>query len=344
MTKLLLDAIKNPLQKKVPAWFMRQAGRYLPEYRQIRQSFKTLHMFKTPEIAEEISLQPIRRFPSLDACIVYADILLIPDALGLELDFVEGEGPVFKKRMFRDVDILENSIETLGYVYETIRRVKPQLPPHVTMLGFAGAPFTVAAYMLEGKSPKGNLGDLKRFIYENESTFHKIMEKLTLETIVYLEHQIEAGVEAVQIFESFAGYISERDYALYCLPYTKAIINKIKTKVPVIHFLGASAHLQEHIFELGADVLSVDWHQNLASLIPKAKKENLVLQGNLDPSLLFAEKSVLQGEVEYLLNLKKNHQFKYIFNLGHGITPSTPIESIELCLNLISDYNRKTDM
>lgn len=347
MQKILLTAANGQQTEKTPLWLMRQAGRYLPEYREIRKEHNTLSMFQTPKIATEITLQPLKRF-SLHGAILYADILLIPHAMGLGLSFVEKEGPVFEKtiRNENDLKIIQEAIKNrdelifkLKYVAETVSLVKPQLNSNVTMLGFAGAPFTVASYMIEGKSSKGDFLETKKLMFHKPNIFHGLMQCLTSVTIDYLQMQIQAGVEVVQLFESWSGAIDAFFYKEFCFPYVKQIIDAIKKHVPVILFMGQGALLNEQVLELKPSVYSVDWRQNLSSVATKFSGSGIALQGNLDPFLLFAPKSLLKEKVEECLKVGRAYKHGYIFNLGHGLHQTTPIENVELVSNTISNYS-----
>lgn len=362
--KSLLNAAQGIPQKKIPLWFMRQAGRYLPEYREIRKTHDTLTMFKTPAIASEITLQPLRRF-NLDGAILYADILLIPDALGVGLKFVTGEGPKIAHTIrsasdlkhLQDAENIPKLIERLSYVGETLSQVIPKLDEHVTMLGFAGAPFTVASYMVEGGSgSKNEFHEIKKLIATEPTTVHTLMDILTNITIAYLQMQIQSGAEVLQLFESWSGVLNSNEYAEFCLPYVAKIIKAIKPQVPVILYLGTSAHLVDQVIALNEDsipnVLSVDHHLQLsvvsnkiiiANYLHNEKSQHLneslkkiALQGNLDPNLLFATKAEIEPAVKACLDAGQKHPYGYIFNLGHGINQHTPIENVEYVVELVN--------
>jgi uroporphyrinogen decarboxylase len=345
--KPLLMAAQGLRPKHTPQWLMRQAGRYLPEYRAIRSQNDTLTMFKTPRIAAEITVQPLRRFPTLDAAIVYADILLIPDALGLGLQFVQGEGPVFSRpiRSESDVQWLEDQAADVGavmakldYLGETLQLVKPQLAPEVTLIGFAGAPWTVASYMLEGQSAHGEFHTSKLFMLQHPSLFERVMEVVTNLTITYLERQVSAGAEILQLFESWGGALTPAQYARFCAPYSQRIIAALKPKVPVIHFVGESAGLLPEVLATQADVLGVDWRQDLARVGHAARGKVRALQGNLDPLILHASQRELQSALEQILTSgQKLEDLGYIFNLGHGIRQTTPVENVAF----VTDFVRK---
>lgn len=347
MEKILLHAANGNKTSKTPVWLMRQAGRYLPEYRKYRQQYDTLTMFKTPSIAAEITMQPIRRFP-LDGAIIYADILLIPDAMGLGLSFVEKEGPHFQKTVrseddlkpvFSAIENMDTLIQKLSYVSETIERVKQQLNPNVTLLGFAGAPFTVASYMIEGKSSRGEFLETRKLLYSDPKTFHALMDCVTQATISYLKMQIKSGVEVIQLFESWSAAITSAQYREFCLPYTKKIVAEISKEIPVICFFGQGADLTSQVLEINPHVYSVDWRQDLESVSKQFSNHKIALQGNLDPALLYAPKNVIQEKLDVCLAAGQKHPHGYIFNLGHGITQHTPVENVEYLVNAIRNTN-----
>ena len=346
MEKNLLLAAQGKKTNKIPLWFMRQAGRYLPEYREIRKENKTLSMFKSPQIASRITLQPLERFP-LDGAILYADILLIPDAMGLGLDFVEKEGPVFQKkiRSFEDLKIVKESIENidqfiqkLNYVGETLSLVKPQLQNDVTLLGFAGAPFTVASYMIEGKSTKGEFLETKKLMFQKPTVFHELMQTLTTTTIAYLKMQISRGAEVIQLFESWSGAVDSNFYKEYCFPYVQQIISEIKKTTPVILFLGQGSQLKKQVLELNPSVYSVDWRQNLEEVAQEFSGSGIGLQGNLDPLLLYGSQDLLGQKIDSCLKVGANYKHGYIFNLGHGIHQGTPLENVEFMVKKVKGF------
>ncbi len=348
MNKILYDAAMGKKTEKVPLWLMRQAGRYLPEYREIRQRHPTIEMFKSPKIATEITLQPLRRF-NLDGAILYADILLIPDALGLELSFIEKEGPKFAKTIRSETDLkivltnaenIDKLIDKLSYVGETLECVKSQLDSKVTLLGFAGSPFTVASYMIEGGSAKGEFFECKKFMFNEPKTFHALMDTLTNVTIAYLKMQIQAGAEVIQLFESWSGALSTEQYQTFCLPYTKKIITEIKKYAPVIQFFGQGAHLINYLIEINPNVYGIDWRQNIAEISKQLANTNIAIQGNLDPLLLYAPSELLIENLDRCLKAGTNHPNGYIFNLGHGCTQHTPLEKVAELVNYVNQFKR----
>lgn len=333
--KPLLAAAYGLKPSWTPMWMMRQAGRYLPEYRAIRTRHPTLEMFQTPQIAAEITLQPLKRFP-LDGAILYADILLIPDALGLGLTFVTNEGPKFTnvvrdnaglqkiREMASDMPAFLNRLK---YVAETLDLVCKSLPTQTTMLGFAGAPFTVASYVIEGGSSHGEFLQTKKLMFKNPEIMHGILEVLTTTTIAYLNMQIDHGAEVVQLFESWGGALTPDQYAEFCAPYSRRILESVEKRIPAIHFVGESAGILPEVLEVPSRVFSVDWRQDLGRV--SALTPNRVLQGNLDPLLLHGNLDNLEKRVNTVLKKGRAHPGGYIFNLGHGIQKETPIEHVE---------------
>jgi len=318
-----------------PVWFMRQAGRYLEEYRRLRERYGMLELCRTPDLAAEVTLQPIRRF-DLDAAIIFADILLPLDAMGVRFDFARGEGPVIEKpvRTPRDVrDLLVDGAESrLEYVYQAIDIVRSKLPARTALIGFAGAPFTVASYMIEGGHSRHFVAT-KLLMYEQPDTWDLLMKKIAQVTTGYLLKQIQAGAQVVQLFDSWVGCLSRQDYLDFVFPYSRSILSEIrKTGVPAIHFgTGTSAFL-DAMHKAGSTVLGVDWRIELAD-VWKWLGDRTVLQGNLDPVALLGPKDVLAERVNRILDQAGGRL--HIFNLGHGILPQTPLDSVELVIELI---------
>lgn len=342
--KPLLVAACGQKPKHTPLWLMRQAGRYLPEYREIRTKHDTLTMFKTPKIAAEVTLQPLRRF-ELDAAILYADILLIPEALGMGLNFVQGEGPVFARTVRNESDLAwlqkqaedaKSILTKLSYVGETLELVKPQLARDVTLIGFAGAPFTVASYLVEGGSAHGEFIETKKLMYQNPSVLHGVLEVLTTLTVDYLNMQIGAGIEIMQLFESWGGALTPQQYAEFCAPYSTRILNAVSHKIPTIHFVGESAGLLPEISQVPSTVFSVDWRQRLARVSPQFVDR--ALQGNLDPLSLFGIKKHIEPRLQEVLQEGNTHPGGFIFNLGHGIHRETPLETVGWLVSKVHEF------
>lgn len=344
--KPLCRAAKGENVWPPPCWLMRQAGRYLPEYRAFREKADTLTMFKTPAIAAEITLQPLRRYSQLDAAIVYADILLIPDAMGLGLHFVKGEGPKFTHPIRTNADWNATQqrnndhkviIDKLSYVAETLTKVKPHLAPHQALLGFAGAPFTVASYMVEAGGTSGTLLETKKLCFQNPSLMHELLNKVTDITIDYLNMQIDVGIDALQLFESWGGALAPHEYQEFAAPYADRVLKAVSQRVPTIHFVGESAGILSAATQVHSDVFSVDWRQDLQNVMTHCQQKGIHkgLQGNLDPLLLHATPEKLEKEARTLLTKAKSWGHGYIFNLGHGIHLETPVEAVAHLLKVV---------
>jgi uroporphyrinogen decarboxylase len=338
-----LKACRRESVDRPPVWMMRQAGRYLPEYRKVREEKSTLEMMKDPETACAITLQPVERL-GVDAAILYSDILIVPEAMGMKLDFVKDRGPVFEKpvRSSKEVSSLNEAQvpSRCPFVYQAIELTKQKLPPDFPLLGFAGAPFTVGAYMAGGDgSYDGNC--LKKLAWENETTFHQLMEKVTAATIDYLSGQVAAGVDAVQLFDTWAGTLSPEDYATFALPYEREILNAVReTGVPTILYIKGGAHLFEKMLDSGADVLSIDWRMSLstARLLSAGKA---AIQGNLDPAELYAPAARIEEAVARMI-AEWGKGPGYIINLGHGIMQDVPVAHAKAFVEAAKKYGPRT--
>jgi len=335
----LIEEKKN--LTKTPIWIMRQAGRYLPEYRAIRADVKNfLDLCYNPKLASEVTLQPIRRF-DFDAAIIFSDILVIPDALGVKVDFVKNEGPKLQKISTKsDLQKLkiENISKHLQPVFETLRLTKSQLANDKTLIGFSGAPFTLACYMIEGGGSK-NFDLVKKTALQNEEFFSQLIDILTESVALYLIDQINNGADVVKIFDSWAGILPENDFQKWVINPTKKIIAKVKEKfpnTPIICFPRGAGILYENFArEVKSNVLAID--QNVPKLWAKEvlqNKLNVIIQGNLDNQLLaYGSKNEIEKEV---LKIRQTFGEKpFIFNLGHGILQETPIENVEFLMKLI---------
>lgn len=345
MMPKILRVFKGEKSAIPPIWLMRQAGRYLPEYMKIRQTVSDfLEFCYSPEKAAEVTMQPIRRF-DFDATIIFSDILVIPDMLGLGVKFMKGEGPlvevVSKIDDLKKLKTDENS-DKIKKVCETISIVKSKLPNDKALIGFAGAPWTVATYILEGK---GN----HKFIQSRKIAYHEprildsLIDKIIDQTILYLRAQIKAGVDIIQIFDSWAGVLASEDYEKYIIKPNKKIISVIKKEfphIPIIGFPKGSGHMYEsYISETGVNGISID--HEIPPSIMKSIQKKLVVQGNLDPVILLGKRDIVKERVENILNnMKDNEMFSnFIFNLGHGILPETPIENVEELIKTIRSIN-----
>lgn len=331
---IFLKALNKEKLSTPPIWYMRQAGRYMPEYRAVRKNFKNfLDMCKNPEVCCELALQPINAF-NLDAAILFSDILTIPDALGLGVKFLEGEGPVFDNPIKISKDVInlpDFEPDNLSYVYKAVSNIKNALPKNIPLIGFSGSPWTLAAYSIEGRSSK-NFEYTKSFIRNNEEEAHIFLQKLTDACFIYLKKQVEAGADVIQIFDSWANLLSKKDYETYSLNYIRSLISKLKedqvtASIPIILFAREPEISCNNMVKVQADCLSLYWKTkdiDLAFLNGK-----VALQGNLNPEILLQEDNVIKNEADRILKQFKNYD-GYVFNLGHGITPNIDPGKIKL--------------
>lgn len=317
---------------------MRQAGRYLPEYRKVREQFSLLQICREPELAVEVTLQPVRRF-ELDAAILFSDLLIPLDPLGIPFSFVKGEGPSIETpiRSAEDVGRLRDfdPREALGYTLEAIRLLRREL--EVPLIGFAGAPFTLASYAIEG-GPSKNFERTKALMFGDPSTWHRLAEKLASTVSDYLAAQIEAGAEAVQVFDSWVGALAPSDYRELVLPHSRSIFERLEGKgVPRIHFGTGTAGILSDLSRAGADVVGIDWRIDLDRGWELAG-DDVAVQGNLDPLALYAPEDRLRARADLVLRQAAGRR-GHIFNLGHGVLPSTPVESVA---TLVDHVHRAT--
>ncbi len=324
-----LAALRREPTTRTPVWFMRQAGRYMAEYRALREKHTLLEICARPELAAEVTLQPVRAL-GVDAAIIFADILLPLDALGLGLGFVEGEGPAISRpiRTPADVDALPevDPRQALAHVGRAIALVREALPDGPPVIGFAGAPFTVASYAIEG-GPSKNFLLVKRFAYEHPDAWHRLMERLVTFTEGYLASQVAGGAQAVQIFDSWVGVLDAADYARYVLPHQRALFERLgRLGVPTIHFGVGTGHLLTAQREAGGDALGLDWRVPLDEGWALVGHDRAI-QGNLDPAVLFAPWPEVERRVDDILRRAAGRP-GHIFNLGHGILPGTPVDVV----------------
>lgn len=320
---------------------MRQAGRYLPEYRAIREKHDFLTMCKTPELASEVTVQPIDIIKT-DAAILFSDILVIPEAMGMRLDVIESIGPVFDSpiRSAKQIENLqvENLIERLEYVLQAVKMTKEKLAGRVPLIGFSGSPWTLAAYMVEGKGSK-NFDIIKSFVYNSRQAAHRLLQILADSVIEYLNAKIRAGCDAVQIFDTWASILSPTDFEEFSLKYIRYICENLQTGgAPVIVFAkGVSSY--KSLAELKCDALGVDWVRNIGDVRTEIGGVK-ALQGNLDPIVLFAPKEKIRQETERVLQ-SYGKGAGHIFNLGHGITPKTPVENVQYFVECVKELSVK---
>lgn len=328
--------------ERPPLWIMRQAGRYLPEYRALKSRFSFLEMVRTPELATEVTLQPLRRF-SLDAAILFSDILVIPEALGQAYRFRE-EGGIsmdFALDSREQIERLRGPDavpEKLGYVFEALSMIKRELSYQKALLGFGGSPWTLAAYMVEGGSSDCFL-KIKELFYRDRPSFDLLMDRLTAALIAYFQEQIRAGVDAIQIFDSWGGIVAGTDYEDASLKWIRKIVEALPPHFPVILYAkGAAGQLADQSFT-GAKILSVDWTTNLRR-VREQLPDTVAVQGNLDPAILNMDPGIVKTETEKLLTLMAGAR-GHIFNLGHGILPQAKIESVETMVDIVVSWRSR---
>ena len=325
-----------------PVWFMRQAGRYLEEYRKLRQDHSLLEICANPELAQEVTLQPLRRF-DLDAAIIFADILLPLKSMGVDFDFTKGEGPKIQKPIRSPQEVAQLHVgdpeEDLRSVFEAIGLVSSSLDSETALIGFAGAPFTVASYMIEGSYSR-NFLHTKLMMYTHPAAWQKLMETIVEVTVRYLSAQIEAGAQVIQLFDSWVGCLEPEDYRQYVLPYSKEIFDRLQTfSVPLIHFGTGTATFLDLMQQAGATVMGVDWKTSM-SQASDGFEGDVPIQGNLDPLALLAPRDCLEKKVDRVLEDAKGCP-SHIFNLGHGILPQTSVENVEAVVTWVHDKTRR---
>ena len=313
------------------------------EYREVRARMSFLELCKNPELAAEVTVTAVERL-GVDAAIIFADILLILEPLGIELEFAKGEGPVIHNPVQQASDVnrlreLEDA-SALEFVCEAIRQTRRALKPDIPLIGFCGAPFTLASYLIEGAGSK-NYIQTKRLMYDDAGAWHAMMALLSRALAKYLNAQIEAGAQAVQLFDSWVGCLSPDDYREFVLPHTRSVIREIKSGVPVIHFGTGTAALLELMREAGGDVIGVDWRVRLDEAWRRVGHD-VAIMGNLDPVTLFAKQDVIREQAKRILD-QAEERAGHIFNLGHGILPETPVENVVALVEMVHEMSRGLD-
>jgi uroporphyrinogen decarboxylase len=329
--ELFLRACRCEPVPRLPVWMMRQAGRYLPEYREIRAKYSFLEVCKTPDLALEVSVQPLRRL-NVDAIIIFSDILIPAEAMGLSLE-LEDKGPNLPEPIRTEADVkrlhLFDPEKETGFLMEALRRTVKYAGPDVPVLGFAASPWTLACYMVEGRAKDG-FPTVKNFLYAQPRVFRELLHRIAQATILCLKGQIAAGVSAVQIFDTWCGELNLHDYTDFVLPAVQQVISGLNHAVPLIYYTKASHHLLPSVIKSGADVLSVDWRISLTELRALAGPR-VALQGNLDPAILFGpQEKICQATLEIAAELGG---LGHILNLGHGILQHTPVENAQLFIS-----------
>ena len=341
-----LRALLRQPTEYTPVWLMRQAGRYLPEYRATRaKGGSFMGLATNPDLATEVTLQPIDRYP-LDAAILFSDILTVPDAMGLGLYFVEGEGPKFERPLRTEEDVLALKAPepgSLDYVFKAVTQIRTELNGRVPLIGFSGSPWTLACYMVEGQGSR-EFHTIKKMLYSRPDLMHRILSINAQSVADYLNAQIDAGAQAVMVFDSWGGALADGAFQEFSLHYMQKVISLLKrekdgVKIPAIVFTKGGGHWAEEIAAIGADAIGLDWTANL-SKIRALVGDKVALQGNLDPAILFAGPDQIRAEVVKVLDAYGRHDTGHVFNLGHGISQFTPPESVAAMVDAVHAHSR----
>ena len=323
-----------------PVWLMRQAGRYMREYREVRSRVGFLELCKTPDLAAEVTVTAAERL-NVDAAIIFADILLITEPMGIDLEFAKGEGPTIHNPIRVPADVARlrevETVESLDYVFEAIRRTRRSLRRDLPLIGFSGAPFTLASYIVEGGGAR-NYVHTKSLMYGDPGAWHAMMSLISRALIRYLNTQIAAGAQAVQLFDSWVGCLSPDDYREYVLPHTRSVIQNVTPDTPVIHFGTGTAALLELMGEAGGNVIGLDWRVDLRD--GWQRLGDVAVMGNLDPVALFANRDFVRGQAKHILE-RAGGRPGHIFNLGHGILPETPVENVIALVEAVHELSRE---
>lgn len=344
--RFLRALLRQPVDM-TPVWVMRQAGRYLPEYRATREKAgKFMDLCQSPELACEVTLQPLERF-DLDAAILFSDILTIPDAMGLGLYFTEGEGPRFKKPVRTAADVRALGVpdpeDSLRYVMDAVRLIRKELDGRVPLIGFSGSPWTLATYMVEGGSTK-NFAHVKGMMFEQPALMHQLLQTTAESVTAYLNAQVHAGAQAIMLFDTWGGTLTTRDYLEFSLDYMKQIISGLVREhegqqIPVIVFTKGGAQWLEQIADCGCDAVGLDWTIDIGEA-RKRIGDRVALQGNMDPCVLYASPERIRKEVASVLD-SYGHGNGHVFNLGHGIHPTIDPEHMAAMIDSVHQYSAR---
>jgi uroporphyrinogen decarboxylase len=337
MDKIFLKACRAEATDYTPIWLNRQAGRYMPEYHALKGSTPSLEFFKHPEMAAQATLDA-QRILGVDAAIMFADLLPLLEPMGMELDYRAGEGPVFARplRAARDVAALRvmPAAEATPYIASTISNILSALPPEVALIGFAGAPFTLASYAVEGRGSR-NYVHVKKMMYEAPELWHALLDKLVAQVTSYLELQIDSGVDAVQLFDTWVGCLSVQDFDAYVAPHLTRLLDNLRGRVPVIYFGTGNGHLLTRTAALAPDVLALDWRVPIRETWEQTGVR--AVQGNLDPIVLCADRATVERQARAILEAVAGRP-GHIFNLGHGIIPETPVDNVKALVDIVHEY------
>jgi uroporphyrinogen decarboxylase len=346
---LLLRAARRESTESTPVWMMRQAGRYMAEYREIRAKHGFLEMCRTPELAVEVTMQPVD-IVGVDAAILFSDILVVFPGMGLDLEFAKGEGPVIHNPVRTASDVhnlrISDPIADTGYVMESLRILRGELEHKVPLIGFGGAPFTLASYMIEGHGTR-DYEYTKALMWGEPALWAELMEKITETVIAYLSAQIDAGAQVIQVFDSWVGYVAPRDYERYVLPYTTRVIEALTEHgravvpggVPIIHFPNGATSMLDLAQKAGGDVIGVDWRLDMKHVVEQVD-ERFAIQGNIDPVALFAPDDELERMVVEILEAVGTRP-GHIFNLGHGIHKTSDPEKARTMIRLVHEHSAR---
>jgi len=340
-THPFLAACRREETPYTPVWLMRQAGRYMEEYRTLRAQHDFLKLCKNPDLAAEITITPVERL-GMDAAILFADILLVLEPMGIGLEYAKNGGPVIHHpvRSGKDVDALKefSPEKELSFVYDTVKKISRALDNKVPLIGFAGAPFTLASYLIEGGGSR-NYVHTKKLFYSAPEAWKRLMERLAGVVTEYLNCQIAAGAKAVQLFDSWAGCLTPADYEQFVLPYSKAVINGLTPGIPLINFSTGTAGLLKQIRAAGGDVIGIDWRINLDEAW-KTIGYDIAIQGNLDPGALFASPKEIKARAGEILR-RAEARPGHIFNLGHGVLPETPVDHVIALVDAVHELSSR---
>jgi uroporphyrinogen decarboxylase len=322
-----------------PVWLMRQAGRYMKEYRKVRERTPFIDLCKNTDLSAEVTVTAVERIGA-DAAIIFSDLLLILEPMGMELEYSKGDGPKLHNplRDSASIDRLtEADPESLRFVYEAIRKTRAALRSDTPLIGFCGAPFTLASYMIEGGGSR-NYIETKKIMYGDFGAWNSLMDVLVRSLVKYMNAQIEAGAQAVQIFDSWVGCLSPSDYQEFVLPHSRSLLDGISDHVPVIHFGTGTASFLEELNSAGGDVIGLDWRVDIGAAWERLG--DVSVQGNLDPCVLLSDKEVIRKKAEKILQ-KVDGRPGHIFNLGHGVLPPTPVDNVKYLVDLVHEWRAK---
>jgi uroporphyrinogen decarboxylase len=338
---VFLDACRRRQTAFTPIWLMRQAGRYMPEYRAMRERHGFLELCKNPQAAAEVTLQPVERL-GVDAAILFADILLVLEPLGVGLEFTKGEGPHIERPVRSADDVARlgggDAAASVGFVFETVRLARKALDDRVPLIGFAGAPFTLASYLIEGGASREFLLT-KRFMRAERDAWHAMLGRLAGTTADYLNGQIAAGAQAVQLFDSWVGTLSPADYREFVLPHSRSVIQRLTPGIPVIHFGVGTATLLPSMKEAGGDVIGLDWRAELGPTWERLGYD-VAVQGNLDPAVLLSSSAEIRRGAKAILDGAARRP-GHIVNLGHGVHQETPVENVKALVDIVHELSAR---